>query len=61
MFYPYLRNTNVQWLRFDLSDIKEMRFEEDELEEYKVRVGDLLICEGESQDVAPFGKVNWTK
>jgi type I restriction enzyme, S subunit len=44
--YPYLRNTNVQWLRFDLSDVKEMRFEDDELEEYELRAGDLLICEG---------------
>lgn len=44
--YPYLRNTNVQWLRFDLGDIKEMRFEPDELEEYEIRIGDLLICEG---------------
>ena len=46
VLYPYLRNTNVQWLRFDLSDVKEMKFEKNELEEYKVRVGDLLICEG---------------
>jgi type I restriction enzyme, S subunit len=43
---PYLRNTNVQWFRFDLNDIKEMRFEEDELQAYEVQVGDLLICEG---------------
>jgi type I restriction enzyme S subunit len=43
---PYLRNTNVQWLRFDLSDVKEMRFEDSELEEYEVKRGDLLICEG---------------
>jgi type I restriction enzyme, S subunit len=43
---PYLRNTNVQWLRFNVSDIKEMRFEPDELDEYEVKVGDLLICEG---------------
>lgn len=44
--YPYLRNTNVQWLEFDLDDIKEMRFEDDELDEYEVRKGDLLVCEG---------------
>lgn len=44
--YPYLRNTNVQWLRFDLSDVKEMRFENSELEEYEVKPGDLLVCEG---------------
>lgn len=45
-FFHYLRNTNVQWLRFDLTDVKKMRFESNELEEYEVRVGDLLICEG---------------
>ncbi len=44
--YPYLRNTNVQWLEFNLDDIKEMRFEDDELDEYEVREGDLLVCEG---------------
>ncbi|WP_293997819.1 restriction endonuclease subunit S [Sphaerotilus sp.] len=43
---PYLRNTNVQWARFDLSDLKEMRLEQDELQEYSVKAGDLLICEG---------------
>ena len=45
-FRPYLRNTNVQWFRFELDDIKEMRFEDEELDEYEVRPGDLLICEG---------------
>jgi len=39
-------NTNVQWMRFDLDDIKDLRLEEDELEEYRLRDGDLLICEG---------------
>ena len=43
---PYLRNTNVQWLRFQLDDIKELRLEPDELEEYRLLPGDLLICEG---------------
>jgi type I restriction enzyme S subunit len=43
---PYLRNTNVQWLRFALDDVKEMRVEEREQEELRLRHGDLLICEG---------------
>jgi type I restriction enzyme S subunit len=43
---PYLRNTNVQWMRFDLDDIKELRLESDELDEYRLLSGDLLICEG---------------
>jgi type I restriction enzyme S subunit len=43
---PYLRNTNVQWWRFDLDDIKEMRLMDDELHEFRLTKGDLLICEG---------------
>jgi type I restriction enzyme S subunit len=43
---PYLRNTNVQWMRFQLDDIKELRLESDELEEYRLLPDDLLICEG---------------
>ena len=43
---PYLRNTNVQWYSFDLSDIKLMKFEDEELDEFRVMPGDLLICEG---------------
>lgn len=43
---PYLRNTNVQWNRFELDDIKLMNIEESEIEELLLRKGDLLICEG---------------
>jgi len=43
---PYLRNTNVQWDRFELDDLKELRLEASELDEYAVKVGDLMICEG---------------
>lgn len=43
---PYLRNTNVQWHQFLLDDVKEMKFEDDELDEFRVLPGDLLICEG---------------
>jgi type I restriction enzyme S subunit len=43
---PYLRNINVRWLDFDLSDLLEMRFEESELSEYELKKGDVLICEG---------------
>jgi type I restriction enzyme, S subunit len=45
-YRPYLRNTNVQWFAFELDDLKEMRFEEHELDEYRVITGDLVICEG---------------
>ncbi|MDR5879693.1 restriction endonuclease subunit S [Caballeronia sp. LZ032] len=44
--FPYLRNTNVQWRRFVLDDIKEIYLETHELEEFRLRLGDLLICEG---------------
>lgn len=43
---PYLRNANVRWDGFDLSDLSEMPFEDDELERYAVRQGDLMVCEG---------------
>ena len=43
---PYLRNFNVRWFDFDLSDVQEMRFTADEYERYSVRRGDVVICEG---------------
>lgn len=42
----YLRNINVRWFHFDLSDLLEMRIEADEIEKYSVQYGDLVICEG---------------
>jgi type I restriction enzyme S subunit len=42
----YLRNVNVRWFDFDLSDVFEMRFEDSELDEFALRRGDVLICEG---------------
>ena len=42
----YLRNINVRWFGFDCSDLLEMRIEDSETEKYKVKRGDLLICEG---------------
>ena len=44
--YPYLRNRNVQWHRFDLSDIALMDFTDSELRKYELCQGDLLVCEG---------------
>ena len=43
---PYLRNTNVQWDRVDLADLKSMDITPDERPRYTVEPGDLLICEG---------------
>ena len=42
----YLRNINVRWFDFYLSDLLEMRFEDSELPEFTLRFGDVLICEG---------------
>lgn len=42
----YLRNVNVRWFSFDLSDISEMNVEDEEIEKYTIRDGDLVICEG---------------
>jgi type I restriction enzyme S subunit len=43
---PYLRNLNVQWSNFVLSDLKQMPFEDHEFDKYSVMRGDVLICEG---------------
>lgn len=42
----YLRNLNVRWFCFDLSDLLEMKIKDEELEKFSARKGDLLICEG---------------
>ncbi|MGH3071380.1 MAG: restriction endonuclease subunit S [Gaiellaceae bacterium] len=43
---PYLRNKNVQWGRIDVGDLLEMDFDEVEWEFFRLRAGDLLVCEG---------------
>jgi type I restriction enzyme S subunit len=43
---PYLGNINVRWFSFDLSELKEMRFEDNEIERFSLRAGDLVVCEG---------------
>jgi len=43
---PYLRNLNVRWFCFDLSDVLEMRFLPEEAAKYTAVKGDVLICEG---------------
>ena len=42
----YLRNANVYWDRLDLREVLEMDFDEAERDEFRLRRGDLLICEG---------------
>lgn len=44
--FPYLANYNVQWFRFDLSSLNTMDFTEADRQEFELRKGDLLVCEG---------------
>jgi type I restriction enzyme, S subunit len=43
---PYLANVNVRWDEFDLADLREMRFEQHELDRYGLKYGDIVMCEG---------------
>ncbi len=43
---PYLANINVRWGEFDLENLREMRFEESEIETFGLRYGDIVMCEG---------------
>lgn len=43
---PYLRNVNVRWFDFNLTDIQEIRVSEREIQELAVIGGDVLVCEG---------------
>ena len=45
-YQPYLANVDVRWGSFNLDDLSEMRFENDEQERYGLKYGDLVICEG---------------
>jgi type I restriction enzyme S subunit len=43
---PYLRNKNVQWGQIEVDDLLRMDFSDQEFEEFRLREGDLLVCEG---------------
>ena len=43
---PYLANVNVRWGEFELNDLREMRFEDHELETFGLKYGDIVMCEG---------------
>jgi type I restriction enzyme S subunit len=43
---PYLRAANLQWLRVDVSDIKEMWFSQKEIDKLRLEKNDLLVSEG---------------
>ena len=42
----YLRNVNVRWGSFDLSDLLKMKFEDIEDERYLICKNDIVMCEG---------------
>ena len=44
--FPYLANFNVQWGRFDLSNLRTMELSPSDRVEFLLQNGDLLICEG---------------
>ena len=43
---PYLRNVDVQWDRINTEALPEMDFPPHDRERYRLRRGDLLVCEG---------------
>lgn len=43
---PYLCSINVYWTGIDTGKVKEALFTDDDREKYRLRKGDLLICEG---------------
>ena len=43
---PYITTSNVYWNRFELAEVKEMRFKDSEIDKCTVTKGDLLVCEG---------------
>jgi type I restriction enzyme, S subunit len=45
-YMPYLANVNVRWGDFDLTDLREMRFEEHEMDAFGLKYGDIVMCEG---------------
>lgn len=45
-FKDYLCSINIQENGIDLSKVKQMKFEKDEIDRYSVQKNDLLICEG---------------
>ncbi|MCM1167204.1 MAG: restriction endonuclease subunit S [Ruminococcus sp.] len=44
--YTYITTSNLYWNKFELNDVRQMTFNELELEKCTVKKGDLLICEG---------------
>ena len=43
---PYLANKDVQWDRVVIDDLRTMHFSAEERVKFRLRAGDLLVCEG---------------
>lgn len=42
----YITTSNLYWNRFELDNLKRMRFTDEEIEKCTATLGDLLVCEG---------------
>jgi type I restriction enzyme, S subunit len=43
---PYLNNISVRWNEVDTTNLPQMYFDDDELERFGLRAGDVVVCEG---------------
>ncbi|MCY4634911.1 MAG: hypothetical protein OXG04_10485 [Acidobacteria bacterium] len=55
-YLPYLANVNVRWGAFDLSDLRQMRFEAHEKDRYGLKYGDIVMCKAANPAAVLFGK-----
>lgn len=49
--HKYITTSNVYWDHFELDNLKEMYYTEDEIDKYSVKYGDLLVLEGDRKSV----------
>ena len=52
---PYLRNANVQWNHFDLDEVFDMDFSDEEKRELVLQKGDILVSKVETSAKLLFG------
>jgi len=43
---PYLNNVSVRWNEVNTSNLPQMYFDDDELDRFGLRAGDVVVCEG---------------
>ena len=46
LLMTYITTSNLYWNRFELDNLKQMRFTDEEIEKCTATFGDLLVCEG---------------